>query len=248
MSTESLHENAGHAFLWLGKDESGEEEGVQANQYLIIDQGQGLLIDPGGFGVFARVLVNLSHLIDPGEIRNIFLCHQDPDVGGSLASWFEMTPASVHVSELWIRFLLHYGVNDLSRFKGIPDGGGSLTLPSGSRVEFVPAHFMHSPGNFHLFDHASGILFTGDVGAAVYPKGQTPTFVENFEEHVRYMEGFHGRYIPTNRVIQSWLARVRKLPVRMIAPQHGSIFRDEHVGKFLDWIGGIRCGFDVMNL
>jgi len=247
VAIETFYEESGHAFLWLGKDETGLEEGVQANQYLIIDQGQGLLIDPGGFGVFARVLVNLSHLIDPADIKTIFLCHQDPDVAGGIASWFEMTPATVHVSELWIRFLLHFGVSDVSRFRGIPDAGGSLSFPSGRRVEFVPAHFMHSPGNFHLFDHASGILFTGDIGAAVYPKGETPTFVENFEEHVRFMEGFHGRYIPTNKVIQSWLSRVRKLPVKMIAPQHGSIFRGETVGKFFDWIAGIQCGLETMH-
>ncbi|OOH82086.1 MBL fold metallo-hydrolase [Leptospirillum ferriphilum] len=248
MAVEVLHEEKDHVFLWLGKDESGLEEGVQSNQYLIVDSGQGLLIDPGGFGVFSRVLVNLSHYIDPQSIRDIFLCHQDPDVGGSLGSWFEMTPATVHVSELWIRFLLHYGVSDIKRFKGIPDGGGSLTFPSGRKVDFVPAHFLHSSGNFHLFDHASGILFTGDIGAAVYPKGQTPTFVKNFEEHVRYMEGFHRRYIPTNQVVQSWLTRVRKLPVRLIAPQHGSIFREEAVGKFFEWIEGIRCGLETMNL
>ena len=128
MAVEVLHEEKDHVFLWLGKDESGLEEGVQSNQYLIVDSGQGLLIDPGGFGVFSRVLVNLSHYIDPQSIRDIFLCHQDPDVGGSLGSWFEMTPATVHVSELWIRFLLHYGVSDIKRFKGIPDGGGSLSF------------------------------------------------------------------------------------------------------------------------
>ena len=248
MAVETLYEEKDHVFLWLGKDESGLEEGVQANQYLIVDSGQGLLIDPGGFGVFSRVLVNLSHYIDPQAIRDIFLCHQDPDVGGSLASWFEMTPAAVHVSALWIRFLMHYGVDDIRRFRGIPDGGGSLTFPSGRKVDFVPAHFLHSPGNFHLFDHASGILFTGDIGAAVYPQGQTPTFVENFDDHVHYMEGFHGRYIPTNQVIHAWLSRVRKLPVRQIAPQHGSIFRGETVGRFLDWIGGIRCGLETMKL
>ncbi|MHB1748472.1 MAG: oxygen-binding di-iron domain-containing protein, partial [Leptospirillum sp.] len=76
----------------------------------------------------------------------------------------------------------------------------------------------------------------------------TPLFVENFEEHVTYMEGFHSRYIGTNKAIAIWLQKARRLPVKMIAPQHGSIFKDEMVGKFFDWIAGIRCGFDVMNL
>lgn len=53
MAVEVLHEEKDHTFFWLGKDESGLEEGVQANQYLIVDGGQGLLIDPGGFGVFS---------------------------------------------------------------------------------------------------------------------------------------------------------------------------------------------------
>lgn len=158
-----------------------------------------------------------------------------------------MTPATVHVSDLWIRFVLHFGVKDLSRFRGIADKGGSLSFGSGRHVDFIPARFLHSPGNFHLFDPTSGILFTGDIGAAVYPKGQTPLFVDDFDRHVLYMEGFHARYIATNMAIKRWLSHVRELPVRMICPQHGSIFRGENVRRFFEWIGGIRCAFDGMD-
>ena len=245
MASEIVYESPNHKFVWLGRDETGLEEGVQTNQYLIVNNGRGTLLDPGGFGVFSRVAVNLSEFVDPEKVDHIFLCHQDPDVGGGLASWMDMTPARIHVSALWIRFLIHYGVTALDRIEGIPDNGGSLTLSSGNRLEFIPAHFLHSPGNFHVFDHASGILFTGDLGAAIYPKGETPLYVEDFEDHVRHMEGFHVRYVATSRAIEYWLSKIRPLPVRMICPQHGSIFREKETKKFLDWISKARVGFDA---
>jgi flavorubredoxin len=244
MSSETVYESANHNFYWLGRDETGLEEGVQTNQYLIVDNGRGTLLDPGGFGVFSRVVVNMSAYVDPDKIDHIFLCHQDPDVGGGLASWMDMTPARVHVSALWIRFLLHYGVTAMDRIDGIPDGGASLALSSGNRLEFIPAHFLHSPGNFHAFDHASGILFTGDIGAAIYSKGETPLFVEDFEEHVEHMELFHTRYVATSKAIEVWLSKIRNLPIRMICPQHGSIFRENEARKFLEWIGRAKVGFD----
>ncbi len=245
MTSEIVSDSSNHKFVWLGRDETGLEESIQTNQYLIVDNGRGTLLDPGGFGVFSRVEVNMSEYVDPEEIDHIFLCHQDPDVGGGLASWLDMTPARVHVFSLWIRFLLHYGVTAPDRIEGIPDGGGELTLVSGNRLTFIPAHFLHSPGNFHVFDHASGILFTGYLEAAIHTKGETPLYMENFEEHVRHMEGFHVRYVATSRAIEYWLSKIRNLPIRMVCSQHGYIFRENEARQFLEWIGKARVGFDA---
>ena len=62
------------------------------------------------------------------------------------------------------------------------------------------------------------------------------------------MEGFHKRYIASNRTMRAWAAMVRKLDIEMIAPQHGAFFRGkELVNRFIDWCEGLECGVDLLD-
>ncbi len=100
-------------------------------------------------------------------------------------------------------------------------------------LKALPAHFLHSPSNFHLYDSVSKILFTGDLGAAVFPEYMV-LFVEDFESRAKLMEGFHRRYLPCRRPLDKRLETIRGLDIRMIAPQHGVIMEDDKAEKFLE--------------
>ena len=231
-----LYDDGVHKFIWLGLDEMEAEKGILANQYLVVDNGKGLLIDPGGYHVFQRVLENAAGFVDPGDIEALFFSHQDPDVVGSLNILLDMFPeATVYVSELWVRFIPHLGALDIKRIKPIPDEGMDIRLGK-SVLKAIPAHYLHSPGNFHLYDPVAKILFTGDLGAAVFPENTWYLFVEDFDSHVKLMEGFHRRYLPCRRPLEKWLERIRGLEIKMIAPQHGAIMEDENVERFIEWL------------
>lgn len=132
------------------------------------------------------------------------------------------------------------------RMISLPDEGGEIPLGDSSLVA-VPAHFLHSVGNFHFYDPTSGILFTGDVGAAV-GCGPDHIPVENFADHVRYMQGFHRRYMAGNRACRAWAARVRRLDPEMLVPQHGQPFVGKPMVKqFLDWFEQLQCGIDLLG-
>jgi flavorubredoxin len=242
-----LYEDSDHKFIWLGWEEEEEEGLVQTNQYLIINKGKGILLDPGGVYVFPRVLAAVANYIDIDNIEYIFFSHQDPDVSSGLITWLENTNAKIYISKLWIRFIPHFGYNSLRRTIPLEDKGGELTLGSGDKLLFIPAHFLHSKGNFSVFDTRSKILFSGDIGAAVFPKGQRYLFVENFENHVKLMEGFHKRYMGSNKVCKKWVNLVKPLNPTMIAPQHGAIFKGENVKKFLNWFENLSCGLDIID-
>ena len=244
MSSRRLHKpftiaEAGegrHKFAWLGLDEADLEKGVLTNQYLIVDGGKGLLVDPGGYFVFQRLYSAVSELIDPARVSGVFYSHQDPDVVGSLNLILDFFPnATVYVSSLWTRFLPHLGALAGLKIREIPDEGAEIPLGEAS-LEAVPAHFLHSPGNFSLYDPAAGVLFSGDIGAAVFPEGEWYLFVEDFERHKRFMEGFHKRYLCCRRALDAWIRRARALEPEIIAPQHGAIFQGRMVHKFLDWL------------
>ncbi len=158
--------------------------------------------------------------------------------------------AKVVVSRLWERFLPHLIPGYMSskgsgRIVSIPDDDG--TVPFGdSVIKAIPAHFLHSVGNFHFYDPISKILFSGDVGASLTDKDHKKS-VENFAEHIETMEGFHKRYMASNKVCCNWVSRVRAMDIEMMVPQHGRIFKGKAmIAQFLDWFEELECGIDIM--
>lgn len=238
-----LFEEGDHRVVWLGLDESDAEKGVLANQYLIQEGDQGAVLDAGGYFVFERVLGNMSEFVRPEKVKYLLFSHQDPDVVGALPMWLDALPfCTPYVSVLWERFIPHLGV-DVKRIQDIEDEGSSVQLGR-STIKMLPAHFLHSPGNFHFYDSTSKFLFSGDIGAAIFPKGTWYLFVEDFEGHVPLMEWFHRRYVPTNRAIGRYLKYLEGLEIKTIAPQHGSVFREEHVKRFLTWLSNVKGFLD----
>jgi flavorubredoxin len=173
-------------------------------------------------------------------LTDLFASHQDPDIISSLGLWDQALPdARLHAPWLWEGFLRHFGLNHIE-YVPLPDEGRTLTLEN-AEVVFLPAHYLHSSGNFHVYDPRAKILMSGDIGAALEPPG-AGMFVEDFSAHVRFMEGFHRRWMPSNRAKQDWIDRVRKLDIEIMAPQHGRIFRGDDVKRFLDWFEQLEVG------
>lgn len=247
-STSTLFEEGNHRYLHLGWEEKEEKSIVQTNQYMIVHGGEVILLDPGGAHVFPRVLANVAEMVDIQSISHIFYSHQDPDVSSGITLWLSIAERTkAHISALWTRFLPHFGIYETSRITAIPDKGGDITLKDGTALRCVPAHFLHSTGQFSLYDPISRILFSGDIGAAVFPEGKRYPLVEDFDGHVRYMEDFHRRYMASNAACRRWVEAVSKLKVDAIAPQHGAVMRGGDVTRFLRWFGDLRCGVDIMD-
>lgn len=242
-----VYEAAAHKFILLNESEPGEEDGIRSNQYLILHGDDGVLLDPGGFGVMPRALAELLGYIGPDSIKGIVLSHQDPDIVGGLATWLELTSAPVYVSQIWMRFLPHYGIKSMQRFVGVPDQGMQCKFGPGFGLQLVPAHFLHSEGQINVYDPISKILFTGDIGAAMLPLDEDYAFVDDFAAHLPYIETFHRRYMCGNRAIRAWIDTISQLDIDILAPQHGPIYRGAAVRDFLAWFSDLECGMDLMT-
>jgi len=240
-----LHDGADHKNVLL-EDFSDGGLAVQANQHLIIDTGEGMILDPGGHKVYSKVLGATMTALGKAKLKYIFLSHQDPDIVAAVNGWLMTTDAVAYVSKLWIRFVPHFGLDRLvqDRLLPIPDEGMRLKLGARELI-MLPAHFLHSCGNFHIYDPTSKILYSGDLGASIGVDGQEVT---DFAKHIPLMAGFHQRYMQSNRALRAWTRMARTLDVDLIAPQHGCLFRGKAmVEQFYDWLDSLDCGIDVME-
>lgn len=246
MIARTLFDDGTHQWIVLARSPEKQDAVIDTNEYLVVSNGEALLMDPGGTEIFPDVLRAVAKLVDVDQIKTFFASHQDPDIMSSLPLWMGLcSAATVHMPWLWTGFIAHFGVEFVDRFVPIPDQGGSLPIGSkGRALTLVPAHYCHSSGNFSLYDPHAKIMFSGDIGSALLPSDQDGLMISDFDAHVRYMEGFHRRWMPSNEAKNRWIRRVRQLDVQMLCPQHGAIFQGEQVQQFLDWFEALEVGID----
>ncbi len=232
-----------HQWTVFGRDPDKPEKIIDTNQYLVSTPSRALLIDPGGIEIFSSMLAATLHHVSVDQITDLFASHQDPDIISSLGLWDQVLPnARLHSPWLWESFIRHFGLNHIE-YVPLADDGGTIDLGDLS-LQLVPAHYLHSSGNFNIYDPQAKILFSGDVGAGLEADG-APMFVDDFDEHIPKIKMFHQRWMPSNRAKNDWISRVRRLDIEILAPQHGRLYRGADVKRFLDWFEALEVGIGV---
>jgi flavorubredoxin len=229
-----------------------DESAVQANQFLIVSDGEGALIDPAGNMTYNALFLAVQKYFPITSLKYIFASHQDPDIVASLNRWLSGTPATLYVSKLWSRFVPHFCTLNRAegRIAGIPDEGARINMRD-TIIHAVPAHFLHAEGNFQFYDSKSKILFSGDMGASLVHSDEILKPISSaaeFKDNLPAMEGFHRRYMVSNKVCRYWANMVRGMDLSMMVPQHGRYFvGKEAITAFLDWIEQLECGIDLFT-
>mgnify|MGYP000337779578 CR=1 FL=1 len=156
------------------------------------------------------------------------------------------TSAPVYISSIWERFIPHFckpGKTE-GRIVGIPDAGMHIKV-GGCTITALPAHFLHAEGNFHFWDPASGILFSGDLGVTLGGDPRKP--ISRLADALPLMEPFHRRYMASGRILKLWAQMAAQLPIRMLVPQHGAPLIGDAVPAFIEWVKTLECGVDRMS-
>jgi flavorubredoxin len=80
------------------------------------------------------------------------------------------------------------------------------------------------------------------VGAALLPPDQQGLFVTDFDKHIRHAEGFHRRWMGSSEAKLDWCERAAAMPIDMLCPQHGAIYRGADVLRFINWFSELDVG------
>lgn len=242
MKCVELFNNRDHQWLAFGQDPDKPGAVIDTTQFAIASGREVMLLDPGGVEIFPSMVAALTSRLPIENVRHVVISHQDPDVGSSLGLWRRVCRQEVtlHCSWMWTGFMTHFD-GDVT-FNGLPDEGARIPL-GGREIHVLPAHYLHSPGNYSVYDPEARILFSGDIGAALVPADKrTSFFVQDFQAHTEFMRGFHERCMPSAAARDAWVEMVSGLDIDVLAPQHGLIFRGDDVKRFLDWLSAVEVG------
>ncbi|MBF0426844.1 MAG: diguanylate cyclase [Magnetococcales bacterium] len=227
----------GEKVWWVGTPL--QQDPFQCHTYLIDNGDDSILIDPGSMITVDDMLRKVQEVMPISRIRWIICQHQDPDITASLPVLDRLiTRPDAAILTHWraIALLKHYNVK--LPFQCVEKMGWCLEN-SGRRITFVFTPYLHFPGAFCTFDTQSGILFSSDLFGGFTEGWQL--FAQD-ESYFHAMRPFHEHYMPSQTILFDGLTKLSPLPIRMIAPQHGSIIPEHLVRFMIERLKELDCG------
>lgn len=214
---------------WVGF--ADYEAGFSNNPYLLVDDGEAVLFDPGpGHPVFRDVILRkIRQVTTPASIRYVIVHHQDPDLCG-LIPYLEnlLHPDAVIVTHPRAAlFLPYYGI----RKSVLPVGDEDvIELQSGRRLTVYHAPYVHFSGNTLTYDERTRSVFSADI-FAVFNR-DWDLYAD--ETYIPLVKSFLNHYTDNKEAILYAHDLMQRLDIDRVLPQHGGIIEGEDaIEKFL---------------
>jgi flavorubredoxin len=228
---------------WVGRHEPGND--FHCNSYLIVDEQDVVLIDPGSIPDFHVVMRKVLDVVNAEQITLIIASHQDPDVCGNLAVVEEVInhpDLEIVATGNTIRLIRSLGLR--SRFFEAECNGLRRVLKSGRVLELVPTPFLHSPGAMMTVDVKTKTAFTSDLFGGV---SKDWSLFASGTACLDAMTTFHQRYMPSNALLRRCMEQIEQRKLERICPQHGSILEGEQLEAAIAHLKGLPVGLDLMD-
>lgn len=228
---------------WVGHHIPGDP--FQCHVYLIENGDQSVLIDPGSLLTFDRTRRKIEQVVPLDDIRYFVCHHQDPDVAGA------MTRLDPLITRPDAVLITHWRARALLRHMGlaipmwlVEEHDWKLELPDRT-LQFVFTPYMHFPGAYCTFDTKTGVLFSSDIFGGYT---DSPKLYAEDESHFEAIRPFHEHYMPSNEVVVHGMSRLEKLPIQLIAPQHGLLIPERLVDYMIQRLKSLDCGLYLLTV
>lgn len=239
----------GDGVYWIGGDDRTATifegafpipEGVSYNSYLICSEGKTCLLDTVDASIASKFWRNLRSAMDGRKLDYLVINHMEPDHGACITQVLEAWPDVTVVGNSKTFDMLYnfYHVRPENRLE-VKEGDelqvGKHTL------RFYFAVMVHWPEVMFTYDATEKKLFSADafgtfkaVSGALF--ADEMDFDRDYlEEARRYYANIVGKY---GAKVQQVLAKLKDVPIEMICPLHGPIWRKDLgyiIGKYDLW-------------
>jgi diguanylate cyclase (GGDEF)-like protein len=226
---------------WVGHHLA--DDPFQCHAYLLEHGDQSVLFDPGGLLTLDSVWAKATEVVDPGQIRWVVCHHQDPDIAGCLPELdrrIDRPDAAIVTHWRAAALLKHYDLR--LPFHLIDEHDWQLDL-GGRVLQFVFTPYLHFPGAFTTFDDTTGTLFSSDLF------GGFTSDLQLFATDMSYFEAirpFHEHYMPSREILAHGMDQLEKLPLKLIAPQHGQLIPEPLITPIINALKNLDCGLYLM--
>ena len=209
---------------------------------MLIRGRQPVIVDTGAPLHRARWLEQVFSIVEPEDVRWIFLSHDDGDHTGGLLDVLERCPKATLVTNFFSveRLALEKPALPLQRLRWIEPGG---SFDAGDRVLhlFRPPIF-DGPTTRGLFDPTSGAMWIVDTFACLTPGALDAADLA--PQQLEQMSAMNSAVSPWH----AWLDRgsyarhvdaVEALGARTVASAHGPVLRGEPLDDAFDRLRGL---------
>jgi flavorubredoxin len=216
------------------------QEGVSYNTYLV-DGEQKALIDLAKGLKTNEFLDQVAQVVDPSGLDYIIINHMEPDHTGILRTLRRIAPQAVILGTQKTQEMLaaFYQVTEDVR---VVEDGERLSLGSHT-LQFFSTPFVHWPETMMTYEATHRVLFSCDgfggygalQGAIFDDQCVDPAFYE--QEALRYYVNIVAMF---SRPVLRAIERLKDLPIEVIAPSHGLIWRKDPgriVELYRKWAG-----------
>ena len=233
---------------WVGKidwelrtfhgEEYSTHRGSSYNSYLIQDQ-KTVLIDTVWEPFATEYVENLKKQIALQQIDYIIAHHAEIDHSGALPELMREIPDTpIYCTATGAKILKGHYHQD---WNFVPFKTGDTLDIGSSQLIFVEAKMLHWPDSSFTYMTGDNILFSNDAFGQHYASelmyNDLVDQAELYQECIKYYANILAPFSPlVTKKIQEVLSL--DLPVNMIAPSHGVIWRDnpaQIINKYLQW-------------
>lgn len=228
---------------WVGFYDSDAK--LHCNPYLLIDDKDVVLFDPGSIPHFPIIMRKVIELVNPSEITTIIASHQDPDVCGNLPVLEDVInnpELKIVAHGNTVRLIRHYGIR--STLYATEEHDNRLTLQSGRCLQFLHTPYLHSPGAIATYDSKTKSLFTSDIFGAI--SSDWSFFAGG--DYLTPMQAWHQAYMPSNQLLAACMQRFEQYDVDKILPQHGSVLENDQITAAIQYLKDLPCGHDLVTV
>lgn len=210
-------------------------EGISYNSYVLLDE-KTVLIDTVELGCGKQFFENLSFVLQGRPLDYCIINHVEPDHASSIGELLLRYPdVTLVASEKAFTLMGQFGFTINPEKKIIVKEGDTQAFGKHT-FTFVTAPMVHWPEVIVSFDTTSGVLFSADAfGTFGALNGRLFNDEVDFdrdwlEPARRYYTNIVGKY---GAPVQMLLKKAAKLPIKMIAPLHGPVWRS-NLAYFID--------------
>jgi len=233
---------------WVGKidwelrsfhgEEYSTHKGSSYNSYLIKDE-KTVLMDTVWSPFSKEFIANLKNEIDLNKIDYIIMNHSESDHSGALVDLMKEIPNTpIYCTKSGAKIIKgHYHMD--WNFVEVKTGD---TLDLGkNKLTFIEAKMLHWPDTMFTYMSGENILFSNDGFGQHYASefmyNDKVDQSELFQEAIKY---YANILTPFSKFVVRKIEEILSfnLPVDMICPSHGIIWRDnplQIVNKYMEW-------------